>query len=190
MLDSFADKLIILSGPSGAGKDTIAGRLLELDDRFSLSVSATTRKPRGNEVDGEDYYFLSENDFERVIADDGFIEYAKYGGNYYGTLVSDVKKRTDSGKTVILVIEVNGAAKVRKKYPGVLSIFIMPPSREVLEHRLRKRQTESEEAIQKRIVEATNEINRKDEYDEAVVNDDLDTCVENVYNIIIKNRKG
>ena len=184
-----SSKLVIVSGPSGAGKDTIVGGLLEIDDSFSLSVSATTRPPRLTEKNGENYYFLTVKEFEDKIAQDGFIEYAKYGSNYYGTLKCDVEKRIQNGKTVILVIDVQGAAEVKKLYPGVLSLFIMPPSREILRCRLRKRMTDSEEDISKRMCIAEQEITKSCDYDYTVVNDDLDKAVSQVYNIIKKEIK-
>ncbi len=185
----FDSNLVVISGPSGAGKDTIVSRLLEKDECFSLSVSATTRAPRGEEVDGENYYFLTVEQFEEKISNDGFVEFAKYGSNYYGTLKSDVQARIENGKTVILVIEVNGAANIKKMYPGSLSIFIMPPSESVLEKRLRDRQTESEEAILKRMDIAKTEISKSKDYDYIVVNDELDKAVEDAYEIIKNQRK-
>lgn len=184
-----SSKLVIVSGPSGAGKDTIVGGLLEIDDSFSLSVSATTRLPRVTEKNGESYYFLTVKEFEDKINQDAFLEYAKYGSNYYGTLKCDVEKRVQNGKTVILVIDVQGAAEVKKLYPGVLSLFIMPPSREILRCRLRKRMTDSEEDISKRMCIAEQEITKCCDYDYTVVNDDLDKAVSQVYNIIKKEIK-
>lgn len=186
-MSDLSSKLVVVSGPSGAGKDTIVSRLLGMDSDFSLSVSATTRAPRGAEVDGKNYYFLSTEDFLSKIENDAFIEYAKYGSNYYGTLKSDVEQRIRNGKTVILVIEVNGAANIKRLYPGALSIFIMPPSPEVLENRLRKRQTDSEDAIVKRLDIAKTEISRSTDYDYIVINDDLDRAVAEAHEIIKKN---
>ena len=179
-----SSRLVIVSGPSGAGKDTIVGKLLELDSRFSLSVSATTRPPRGEEKDGVDYYFYSEEVFREKISNQEFIEYANYGSKYYGTLRSDVEMRIANGKTVILVIEVQGAENVKKMYPDVLSVFIMPPSEDVLEKRLRRRMTDSEDAISKRLDIAKGEIKKSVNYDYIVVNDELETAVTETYNII------
>ena len=184
-MSDLSSKLVVVSGPSGAGKDTI----LRMDSDFSLSVSATTRAPRGDEVDGKNYYFLSTEDFLSKIENDAFIEYAKYGSNYYGTLKSDVEQRIRNGKTVILVIEVNGAANIKRLYPGALSIFIMPPSSEVLENRLRKRQTDSEDAIIKRLDIAKTEISRSTDYDYIVINDDLDRAVAEAHEIIKRTQK-
>lgn len=188
-MSDLSSKLVVVSGPSGAGKDTIVSRLLGMDSDFSLSVSATTRAPRGAEVDGKNYYFLSTEDFLSKIKNDAFIEYAKYGSNYYGTLKSDVEQRIRNGKTVILVIEVNGAANIKRLYPGALSIFIMPPSSEVLENRLRKRQTDSEDAIIKRLDIAKTEISRSTDYDYIVINDDLDRAVAEAHEIIKRTQK-
>lgn len=188
-MSDLSSKLVVVSGPSDAGKDTIVSRLLGMDSDFSLSVSATTRAPRGAEVDGKNYYFLSTEDFLSKIENDAFIEYAKYGSNYYGTLKSDVEQRIRNGKTVILVIEVNGAANIKRLYPGALSIFIMPPSSEVLENRLRKRQTDSEDAIIKRLDIAKTEISRSTDYDYIVINDDLDRAVAEAHEIIKRTQK-
>lgn len=184
-----ASKLVIVSGPSGTGKDTLVGEILKSDSRFSLSVSATSRDVRGNEKDGVDYYFLSREEFLEKAENGEFIEYAKYGENYYGTLKEDVLKRIEDGKTVILVIEVQGAENVKKMYPEALSVFIMPPSMEVLEKRLRARQTDSEEDIQKRLRIAKSEIEKSPNYDYIVVNDVLETAANELYNIINENIK-
>ena len=187
-MSDLSSGLIIVSGPSGAGKDTIVGKLIELDSDFSLSVSATTRAPRGGEKDGVDYYFYTEDEFAQKIRNGEFVEYAKYGSKYYGTLKSDVKRRIDSGKTVILVIEVHGAENVKRLYPDALSVFIMPPSEAVLEQRLRRRCTDSDSEIARRMDIAKNEIKQSGNYDYTVVNDELEKAVGDVYKII-KNHK-
>lgn len=179
-----ASKLVIISGPSGAGKDTIVNELLKMDDTFSISVSATSRPPRGKEQEGINYYFITEDEFVKRINEGEFVEYTKYGTKYYGTLKSDVASRIEKGKTVILVIEVEGAENVRRMYPGVLSIFIMPPSEEVLEKRLRCRQTDSEEDICRRMSIAKCEIEESKNYDYIVVNDALEEAVAKAYSII------
>lgn len=185
----FASKLVVVSGPSGAGKDTVVKGVLEKDGSVSLAVSATTRKVRGSEQHGVDYYFLSEDEFLAKVGNDEFIEYAQYGSNYYGTLKEDVLNRVNDGKTVVLVIEVQGAENIRKMYPQSHSVFIMPPSEEVLENRLRNRQTEDENAIQKRLEIAKGEIAKSVDYDFVVVNDDLADAVEELCDIINKNVK-
>lgn len=184
-----ASRLVVVSGPAGVGKDTVVAKLLEIDNSFSLSVSATTRAPRGNEQNGVEYYFLSVEEFLEKVDNDGFIEHAQYGENHYGTLKSDVEKRLSDGKTVILVIEVKGAANIKKMYPDSLSIFIMPPSLEVLENRLRGRKTESEADIRKRLGIAAEEMKRSVDYDFIVVNDALEDAVNDAYNIIKNHNK-
>lgn len=181
--------LVVVSGPSGAGKDTVVAKLLERDDSFSLSVSATTRAPRGNEQNGIEYYFFSVDEFLKKIDNDEFIEHEQYGANHYGTLKSDVEKRLADGKKVILVIEVKGAANIKKMYPDSLSIFIMPPSLEVLEHRLRGRKTESEADIQKRLGIAAEEMKKSVDYDFVVINDALEDAVNDAYKIIKNHKK-
>lgn len=184
-----ASKLVIVSGPSGTGKDTVVGEVLKLDERFSLSVSATSRAVRGTEQDGVEYYFLSEEEFFEKVRGGEFIEYAQYGSSYYGTLKSDVIKRIENGKIVILVIEVQGAENVKNMYPDALSVFIMPPSMEELERRLRARKTESEEAILKRLAIAKSEIEKSVNYDYIVVNGVVETAADELYNIINENVK-
>lgn len=183
-MSDLSSRLVIISGPSGAGKDTIANRLIAMDKIFSVSVSATTRPPRGNEKNGVDYYFYSEKEFNEKIENREFVEYTNYGSKYYGTLKSDVDARIKDGKTVILVIEVEGAGNVKRLYPDALSIFIMPPSEEVLERRLRLRSTDSDSDISRRLDIAKNEIKKSENYDFIVVNDELDKAVEDAYNII------
>ena len=184
-----ASRLVVVSGPAGVGKDTVVAKLLEIDDSFSLSVSATTRAPRGTEQHGVNYYYFSTDEFTSMIDNDEFIEYAKYGANYYGTLKSDVENRIADGKTVILVIEVNGAANIKKLYPESLSIFVMPPSDEELESRLRGRQTESEADIIRRLDIARSEMLESKNYDFIIVNDELENAVNDAYRIIKNHTK-
>ena len=188
-MSDIASKLVIVSGPSGAGKDTIVNELLKRDAGLTVSVSATSREPRGQEKNGVEYYFISAAEFIEKSQHGDFIEFAQYGSNYYGTLKEDVQKRVDDDKIVILVIEVKGAENVKKLYPDALSIFILPPSEEVLEKRLRARQTENEDAIIKRMNIAKAEIAKSVEYDYSIVNDDLQSAVDEVYNIICNNKK-
>ena len=165
--------LFVISGPSGAGKGTLVARLLERVPDTWVSVSATTRKPREGEVDGVHYFFLSREQFDDLVEHDGFLEWATYSGNSYGTLRAAVEQHMQSGEQVILEIEVQGAEQVKSKIPEAHLVFIEPPSLEVLEQRLRGRGTESEEDVQKRLSAAQMELSRKNEYDYVLVNDDL-----------------
>ncbi|MCD7774250.1 MAG: guanylate kinase [Clostridiales bacterium] len=185
--NDIGSKLVVVSGPSGAGKDTIAAEIIKLDGKFSLSVSATTRAPREGEVDGVNYFFLSEDEFLQNIRDNAFIEYAKYSSNYYGTLKRDVQSKIAEGKIIILVIDVQGAEKIKKEYPDSLSLFIMPPSKEILRQRLNDRMTEDNADIEKRIKIAEDEMKKRSSYDYVVVNDDLNAAVSEVYDIITKS---
>ena len=177
---------IIISGPSGCGKDTVVAELHKLDQRIVTAVSATTRAPRDGEIDGVDYYFISEKEFKEKIASGDFLEYASYNGKYYGTLKSEVKRLGDEGKYCVLVIEVCGGANIISLYPDCISVFLMPPSIEELERRLRKRGSESDENIRKRLEIAKTEIERRDIYKYVIVNDALDKTVDEIYNIIEK----
>lgn len=188
-MSDIGSKLVVVSGPAGVGKDTVVANLLEKYDCFSLSVSATTRAPRGTEQHGINYYYFSQEEFVAKIENNEFIEYAKYGSNYYGTLRSDVEERIRNGKTVILVIEVKGAANIKKIYPDSLSIFVMPPSEEILESRLRGRQTECEADIQKRLAIAQSEMQERVNYDFIIVNDELENAVNDAYEIIKNHTK-
>lgn len=182
-----ADKkgvLLILSGPSGCGKDTIIKELKERYGDIKQSVSATTRAMREGEVDGVDYYFTDVASFEENIKNGYFLEYVKYGDNYYGTPKKAVDEMIDSGVSVLLKIEVEGAGNVRKLYPDIVSVFIIPPSMQVLSERLRGRGTETDESFSKRIETARDELKRASEYDYVVINDDLEQCVAGVCAIL------
>ena len=175
--------LLVISGPAGAGKGTVVKELIK-DDNIRLSISATTRAPRGKEKDGVEYHFLSRESFESMIAEDGFIEYAQYLGNYYGSPKKPVVEWQEQGKDVILEIEGEGCEKMKKIMPECISIFIMPPSMEVLEKRLRGRATETEENILKRMKRAAEELPLAKNYDYVFVNGALEDCVEDVKTII------
>ena len=176
--------LVVVSGFSGAGKGTLMKKLVAEYDRYALSISMTTRKPREGEVDGREYYFVSHERFEEVIAADGLIEYATYVDNYYGTPVEYVEKQLSAGKDVILEIEIQGALKVKDKFPSALLLFVMPPSIAELRRRLEKRGTETGEVIEKRIKRASEEAEGIEKYDYIVINDDLDKCVVRLHEII------
>ena len=162
--------LVIFSGPSGCGKGTVLKELLQHDDSVYLSVSATTRSPREGEQHGVHYYFLSKEEFERLIQENGMLEYASYCGNYYGTPRAAVEKKLNEGLDVILEIEVQGALQVMEHCPEAVSIFILPPSVEELEKRLFGRQTEDIETISKRLLKAKEEMTFAEKYDYVVVN--------------------
>ncbi len=177
-------KLLIVSGLSGAGKGTICKRLIEKYPEFVLSVSATDRSPRTGEVHGREYFFLSTEEFEEKIRQGDLLEYARYVDHYYGTPKSWVEEQMDAGKNVILEIEIQGAFQVRKIIPEALLIFIMPPSMEELERRLRGRGTETEEQILKRLQRAEEETAFVDRYDHVIVNEEVEKSVDMLYDIV------
>lgn len=183
-MQSNSGMLVLFSGPSGVGKDTVLDIILDKDENLQRSISLTTREKRSGEIDGEDYYFITKDEFSNMVEDGQVLEYAQYGENIYGTPKAPVDKWLKDGKTVILKIEVKGAQKIRELYPDALSIFLLPPSMQVLEDRIRTRGTESEQDIQKRLEIAKNEILRSADYDFVVVNDDIDEASNNVLDII------
>ena len=177
--------LIVLSGFSGSGKGTIMKELMKkYSDRYALSISATTRQPRPGENDGVEYFFKTKEQFEEMIAQDKLIEYARYVENYYGTPKSYVEEQLASGKDVILEIEIQGALKVKEKFPDTVLLFVTPPSAEALKERLTGRGTETAEVIASRLSRAVEEAEGIEEYDYLVVNDVLEDCVEEVHTII------
>ena len=176
--------LIVLSGPSGSGKDAVLNQLIGLDQNIVKSISATTRPSRAGELNGKDYFFISEQDFCNAISDEKLLEYTNYCGNYYGTLKNLVEDLQNNKKDVILKIEVNGAKQIKEKCPDSLRIFILPPSMDVLKDRLSKRGTETPESLEKRLSRAKDEIKFSLEYDYVVVNDKVDKCAQNIYSII------
>lgn len=176
--------LAVVSGFSGSGKGTIMKELLQQYDNYALSISATTRQPREGEMHGREYFFLSKEEFEQLIKEEKLIEYAQYVGNYYGTPSSFVEEQRDAGKDVILEIEVQGALQVKEKFPDTVLLFVTPPSAEELASRLRRRGTETEEVIAKRMEQAVTESTLMDKYDYLVVNDSLQEAVETMHNIL------
>lgn len=176
--------LVVLSAPSGCGKDTILAELKKRDINMKQSISDTTREIRKNEVDGVDYCFTDVDTFEKHIAEGYFLEYVKYGTNYYGTPRKKVEDLIDEGTNVFLKIEVEGAGNIRKVYPNAVSIFIVPPSMEELESRLKGRGTETEESIKRRLGIARVELLRAGEYDYIVVNDTVSECADRICSII------
>jgi len=182
--------LIILSGPSGSGKDTVLNELSKQDDDIKISISLTTRPKRDWEIDGIHYYFVTEKYFLRKIECNQILEYAVYNGNYYGTPKSIIDQWLENGETVILKIEVQGAQKIREIYPDAVSIFLMPPSMTILKERLFKRESENIDEIQRRLAIAVDEIKRATEYDYIVVNDLLDYAVSDIRAIIRAERQN
>lgn len=176
--------LIVVSGPSGAGKDTICQKLIKENSNIWMSVSMTTRKPRPLEKDGVDYFFVSSEEFKNKINDNTFLEYASYNDNYYGTPKDKVEEKLNEGKDVILVIDINGAINIKKIIPSALFIFIMPPDMETLKNRLIGRKTESKDKIVKRFITAYNEVNNYKKYNYVVVNDKVEDAVNKVKSII------
>lgn len=180
--------LIVLSGPSGAGKGTICNEVLNNNKNVWLSISCTSRKPRNGEIDGVNYYFLSKDEFESKIENNGFLEYAIYNDNYYGTPRDKIKEKLDQGIDVILEIEVQGALKVKELVKEAIFIFILPPSMEELKARLKNRGTETEEKILKRFKTAYNEINEINKYNYVVVNDKIDSAVSKINAILLAEK--
>mgnify|MGYP003341872490 FL=1 len=180
--------VFIISAPSGSGKSTLVGHLMQRVSNLRFSVSYTTRKPRGQEKDGTEYYFISREQFEARIARDEFLEWADVFGNYYGTHQSELDRASADGFDLILDIDVKGARQLKERIPGAVSIFILPPSREVLEQRLRSRSQDAEEVIQRRLSEAAEEIRNYSQYDYVLVNHEVQASVDNLVAIVSANR--
>ena len=176
--------LAVVSGFSGAGKGTIMKSLMAKYDNYALSVSATTRNPRPGEEDGREYFFRTKEEFEQLIREDGLIEYAQYVENYYGTPRKYVEEQLAAGKDVILEIEIQGAMKIREKFPDTLLVFVCPPSMEELKNRLVGRGTETLDVINGRLRRAVEESRGMDKYDYLLINDDLEECVDTLHETI------
>ena len=176
--------LIVVSGFSGSGKGTIMKELLKQYDNYALSISATTRNPRPGEEDGREYFFKTVEDFEKMIAKEELIEYARYVDNYYGTPRAYVEEQLEAGKDVILEIEIQGAMKIREKFPDTLLVFVCPPSMEELKNRLVGRGTETLDVINGRLRRAVEESKGMDKYDYLLINDDLEECVDTLHETI------
>ena len=176
--------LLVISGPSGTGKGTLIERLMKEDDSLVFSVSATTRAPRPGEIDGVHYHFVSNDEYDQLVAQGAFVEHAKVHGNRYGTLRSEVYERLERGENVVLDIDVQGALNVIASEKEKVSIFVLPPSMKVLRERLTGRGTETEEAVERRLRNAVWEISQKDHYEYKVINDDLESCLRTLQAII------
>ena len=181
--------IVILSAPSGCGKDTVFKEIAKRRDDVCESVSATTRAPREGEVNGVNYYFISKSEFERKIENNEFLEYANYADCYYGTPAAPALANVEAGKICFLIIERKGAQKVMKRCPDAFSIFLMPPDMKTLEERLKKRNTESDDAILNRMKIAAEEIKSSDEFDYIVVNNELEKAVDEINEILTSELK-
>lgn len=181
---SLRGNLFVISGPSGVGKGTLVKKVSEADSDVWVSISATTRSPRQGETNGKEYFFLTPEEFESEIEEDGFIEYATYNGNYYGTPVKPIEEHLEAGNDVVLEIEVKGAKQIKEKFPEATMIFIEPPSLDVLRSRLNGRGTEDESTINSRLETARLELGQKLEYDIQIVNDDIDIALDELLRAI------
>jgi len=180
--------VFIISAPSGSGKSTLVSRLLTEVDRLTFSVSYTTRKPRGREIDGEAYHFIDRTQFEKRLLAEEFLEWADVFGNYYGTHASALEAAKKLGKDLVLDIDVQGAAQLKERIPDAVSIFVLPPSREILEQRLRARSQDDEEVIRRRLADAAREIRNYRLYDYVLVNNDLNLAAETLKAIVRAER--
>ena len=182
--------LVVVSGFSGAGKGTLMKELLKRYDNYALSISATTRAPREGETDGKEYFFVTKEQFEKMRDERKLVEYAQYVNNYYGTPKEYVEQKMAEGKDVILEIEIQGALKVKKRFPDALLLFVTPPSAEELRRRLVGRGTETLEVINARLARAAEEASGMEAYDYLLINNDLDRCVEEMHQLIqLQHRK-
>ncbi|MEP6961672.1 MAG: guanylate kinase [Acidobacteriota bacterium] len=180
--------VFIISAPSGSGKSTLVGHLMQIVKGLRFSVSYTTRPPRGSEREGKEYYFITREEFEARIKNDEFLEWADVFGNYYGTHRSELDLASAEGLDLVLDIDVKGARQFKERIPGAVSIFILPPSRQVLEQRLRARSQDSEPVIARRLLEAAEEIRNYSQYDYVLVNRELQASVDNLVAIVSANR--
>ncbi len=187
MKDNQCGRVYIISAPSGTGKSTVIKRIMELRDDLYFSVSATTREPRPGEIDGTSYSFLTHDQFDELIKSDDLLEYAEYVGNYYGTPKKPVMEYVSCGSDIILDIDVQGCKQVKNAMPEAVTIFIVPPSLEELERRLRQRGTDSEEKMLKRMERAKAEMAEKECYDHIVVNDSVDNAAREIIDIMSRS---
>lgn len=183
--------MIVIAAPSGSGKTTVIEHLLKNNANLEFSISATSRKPRANEKNGVDYYFMSAEEFRNKIAANEFLEWEEvYEGNYYGSPQSEVERITRLGKTAMFDVDVVGALNIKRKYPNAFLIFIVPPSLDVLKERLEKRHTESAEAMAERLEKAQKELSRATEFDYILLNDELDEALEEIDSVISEYLKN
>jgi guanylate kinase len=180
--------LFVVTAPSGAGKTTLVAALLAADSQVQLSISFTTRPPRAGEVDGKDYHFVDRTEFERMIAAGELLEFAEVYGNYYGTSQVWINDVMDNGRDILLEIDWQGAEQVRRLFPSAIGLFILPPSLETLENRLRGRGKDSEEVIARRMAVAKEEVNHVDEFDFVIVNEHIDDAVRDIVAVVRAQR--
>ena len=180
--------LIVLSGPSGSGKNTVCDEVKKNNKNIWESISMTSRKPRKGEIDGKSYYFVTEEEFKKNIEDDNMLEYAKFAGNYYGTPKKNIQKHLDKGDDVILVIEIQGALQIKQKISHALFVFLLPPSMKELKRRLIDRNTESSSKVMERFERAYKEINELSKYNYVIVNDNVKDAAKKLESIILAER--
>lgn len=180
--------LFVVSAPSGTGKTTVVERLVQIVGDLALSRSYTSRPVRSGETDGVDYNFITRTRFEEMVAGEAFLEWADVFGNLYGTCAADVERELSAGRDLVLVIDVQGARQVRRRCPDTVGVFVMPPSFEILEERLRGRSKDAEEAVQRRLRTARAEVAAFAEYDYVIVNDELEACVDRLRAIVLAER--
>jgi guanylate kinase len=183
-------QLWVIAAPSGAGKTTLARKLVEHDPSLKFSISYTTRAPRASEIDGRDYFFVSKTKFLEMVRDDAFLEHARVFDNWYGTGREHVAKLLAAGSSVVLEIDWQGARQVREGAPGSRSIFILPPSVTELERRLRGRQTDSEDVIARRLKDALGDMTHWDEFDHVIINDDFDAALDRLTGVVLGSERG
>ncbi len=181
-------RVFIISGPSGSGKDTVLKKVFEKLPEIAFSISSITRPMRSGEIEGEKYNFITREKFEAMLKNDEFLEYNSFVGNYYGTPKTPVINCIENGSDMLIEVDVNGAAQIRQKIKDAVSVFIMPPSLETLKNRLCGRGTDSNDIVEKRFAEAVQEIARASEYDYIVVNNDIETAVDEFVSIIMSDR--
>jgi guanylate kinase len=188
MSSPYTPIVYIISAPSGSGKSTLVNELLKLVPNLDFSISYTTRKLRGSEQNGKQYHFVSREEFEQMIRDDEFLEHAEFDGNYYGTARRFLQETGEKGHDLLLDIDVQGTAQIKRKLPQAVTIFVLPPDRKTLEWRLRKRSEDAEEVIARRLAAATREIENYNKYDYILINDDLEESIDRLEAIVLSER--